>query len=162
MTLNYDELPRWATSPDRIDSSSFGYVRAYYGVPAKRGARVIADGKPGVITKGDGAHIRIRLDGEKHARPWHPDVAHGLPRRAGGPRMSAASAPVTRTARKRHACDATSYYGCARAIEPGDRYSLMTVFMIGAPPFRVKVCPPCSQWFDGCTPEEILNPDFGP
>lgn len=70
--LNVDELPRWATSPDRIDKTSFGYVRAYYGVPAKRGARVVADGKPGRITSGDGAHIRVRLDGEKHSRPWHP------------------------------------------------------------------------------------------
>lgn len=53
-----------------IDKTSFRYVRAHYGVPARRGARVVADGKPGRITRGDGAHIR--LDGEKHARPWHP------------------------------------------------------------------------------------------
>ena len=70
--LNVDELPRWATSPNQIDRTSFGYVRAYYGVPARRGARVIADGKPGRITSGDGAHIRVRLDGEKRCRPWHP------------------------------------------------------------------------------------------
>lgn len=69
---NVDEWPRWATSPDRIDSTSFGYVRAYYGVPAKRGARVLYAGRPGVITRGAGAHIRIRLDGEKHSRPYHP------------------------------------------------------------------------------------------
>ena len=70
--LNVDELPRWSTSPNQIDRSSFGYVRAYYGVPARRGARVIADGNPGRITSGDGAHIRVRLDGEKRSRPWHP------------------------------------------------------------------------------------------
>lgn len=51
---------------------SLDYVRSYYGVPAKRGMRVIADGKPGVITSGDGAHIRIRLDGEKRSGRWHP------------------------------------------------------------------------------------------
>lgn len=51
---------------------SLDYVRRVYGVPAKRGMRVVADGQPGVITSGDGAHIRIRLDGEKHSAPWHP------------------------------------------------------------------------------------------
>lgn len=48
------------------------YVRAYYRVPAERGGRVEAEGKPGRITSFAGAHIRIRLDGEKHSRPWHP------------------------------------------------------------------------------------------
>jgi hypothetical protein len=50
-----------------------GYVRHYYGVPARRGMRVIAEGLgPGVITGGTGAHIRVRLDGEKHSAPHHP------------------------------------------------------------------------------------------
>lgn len=48
------------------------YVRTYYRVPAKRGGRVVADGKPGRIVGFDGAHLRIRLDGERHSRPWHP------------------------------------------------------------------------------------------
>jgi hypothetical protein len=48
------------------------YVRDYYKVPAKRGMRVVADGKPGVITGFAGARLRIRLDGEKHSAPWHP------------------------------------------------------------------------------------------
>lgn len=48
------------------------YVRRYYGVPAKRGMRVIADGKPGVITSFRDARINVRLDGEKRPAPWHP------------------------------------------------------------------------------------------
>lgn len=52
--------------------TSFDYVREHYGVPAKRGKRVIADGKPGRITSADGARIRIRLDGNKQSTLWHP------------------------------------------------------------------------------------------
>ena len=52
--------------------SSFDYVRAYYGVPARRGMRVTVDGKPGTITRGDGQYIRVRFDGEKHSRCCHP------------------------------------------------------------------------------------------
>jgi hypothetical protein len=48
------------------------YVRDYYGVPAKRGMRVEIDGKGGVITGFDGAHLRVRLDGEKHSVNAHP------------------------------------------------------------------------------------------
>lgn len=51
---------------------SAAYVRRYYRVPAKRGMRVIADGKPGVITAFEGQYIRVRLDGEEHSRNWHP------------------------------------------------------------------------------------------
>ncbi|MFB6392585.1 hypothetical protein [Polymorphospora lycopeni] len=51
---------------------SMQYIRNYYGVPAKRGMRVVADGKPGVITGTIAASLRIRLDGEKHSAPWHP------------------------------------------------------------------------------------------
>jgi hypothetical protein len=50
-----------------------GYVRDDYGVPARRGMRVIAKGLGGgVITSGDGAHIRVRLDGERNSAPHHP------------------------------------------------------------------------------------------
>jgi hypothetical protein len=48
------------------------YVRGYYRVPAKRGMRIVADGKPGTIVGFDGAHLRVRLDGEKHIGNWHP------------------------------------------------------------------------------------------
>jgi len=50
------------------------YVRDYYGVPAKRGQRVIVDGRPGVITSvgGSYAYINVRLDGDKHPTPCHP------------------------------------------------------------------------------------------
>ncbi|MEV0367544.1 hypothetical protein [Nocardia fusca] len=54
---------------------SMQYVRWYYGVPAKRGGRVryTGEGEPrlGTITSAD-HRLRIRLDGEKHTRIFHP------------------------------------------------------------------------------------------
>jgi hypothetical protein len=51
---------------------SLQYIREYYGVPAKRGEPVIYQGKPGVVTGYSGPHIRVRLEGEKRSRPYHP------------------------------------------------------------------------------------------
>lgn len=52
------------------------YVRDYYGVPAKRGGRVVYTGslepKHGVITSARGAKLMIHMEGLKHARPYHP------------------------------------------------------------------------------------------
>ncbi|MFC4373348.1 hypothetical protein ACFO5K_04465 [Nocardia halotolerans] len=54
---------------------SMKYVRDYYAVPAKRGGRVryTGDGAPrlGTITSAD-HRIRVRLDGEKRPRIFHP------------------------------------------------------------------------------------------
>jgi hypothetical protein len=73
------------------------------------------------------------------------------------------TAVVTRTARKRHACNATGYYGCAGDIAPGDRYTVRVVLPSGpgGRPEQVKVCPPCSAWFEFCDVEEILDPARG-
>jgi hypothetical protein len=51
---------------------SAAYVRCYYRVPAKRGTRVIADGKPGTIVSFPGKYIGVRLDGETRVGRWHP------------------------------------------------------------------------------------------
>jgi hypothetical protein len=63
---------------------SFDYVRRFYGVPAKRGGRVL-------VTESNGAkfygtitrathYVFVRIDGEKHARPYHPeDVEYMTP-----------------------------------------------------------------------------------
>lgn len=55
---------------------SIDYIRRRYQVPAKRGGRVIYTGekteKQGVIASARGGYLRIRMDGEKHARPYHP------------------------------------------------------------------------------------------
>jgi hypothetical protein len=51
---------------------SFEYIRKYYGVPAKRGMKVIADGDLVEITGAKGAYLRIRLNGEKNSRTYHP------------------------------------------------------------------------------------------
>lgn len=58
---------------------SLDYIRSYYSVPARRGGRVeyLGGGKPqlGTITGARGGHIKIRLDGHKHANPYHPTWA---------------------------------------------------------------------------------------
>lgn len=52
---------------------SMAYIRRHYGVPAKRGMRVVANGQPGVITGTvDGKYLRIRLDGVPRSLPHHP------------------------------------------------------------------------------------------
>lgn len=51
---------------------SMEQIRDRYGVPAKRGARVAFEGRPGVITRSRGHHLRIRLDGERQSRVYHP------------------------------------------------------------------------------------------
>ena len=52
--------------------ASFDYIRRYYRVPAKRGGRVLYDGKPGTIVWTDGPYLRIRLDGVRGVASYHP------------------------------------------------------------------------------------------
>jgi hypothetical protein len=49
------------------------YIRKFYGVPAKRGGRIIygASGY-GTIVGSMGAYLRIRMDGEKQVKSYHP------------------------------------------------------------------------------------------
>ncbi|MER5608294.1 hypothetical protein AB0F93_03555 [Micromonospora tulbaghiae] len=51
---------------------SMAAIRRAYQVPAKRGMKVIAHRSVGTITGSDGPLLRIRLDGEKRARIYHP------------------------------------------------------------------------------------------
>ncbi len=55
---------------------SLDYISKSYGVPAKVGGRVEYTGNKephlGTITGADGGHVLIRLDGTKHAQPYHP------------------------------------------------------------------------------------------
>lgn len=56
---------------------SLDYIRNAYGVPAKLGGRVRYWGDPagerfGTIKGAKGARIKIRLDGDRHANPFHP------------------------------------------------------------------------------------------
>ncbi|WP_230519751.1 hypothetical protein [Salinispora arenicola] len=48
------------------------YIRRHYGVPAKRGVRIIANGRPGTITSTDGARLRVRLTGDTRSTVHHP------------------------------------------------------------------------------------------
>lgn len=56
---------------------SMAYIRKTYGVPAKRGGRVVAvDGlgrkTHGTITGAQGPYLRIRLDGWGYSQNFHP------------------------------------------------------------------------------------------
>ena len=53
-------------------NGNMAYIRMYYGVPAKRGGRVIVNGWPGTITGSDGAYIKVRLDNADRSRLFHP------------------------------------------------------------------------------------------
>ncbi|GEM_PF-790112 len=59
--------------------TGFEYIRQFYRVPAKRLGRVRYWGgkepREGTITGTSGPGLTIRLDGEKHARPYHPTWA---------------------------------------------------------------------------------------
>lgn len=52
------------------------WIRKTYGVPARRGMRVeySGEGRPelGTILSANGSHLNIRLDGVRHAMPFHP------------------------------------------------------------------------------------------
>ncbi|KTC97922.1 hypothetical protein [Legionella feeleii] len=51
---------------------SMEYIRMYYKVPAKRGQKVVANGKLGLITGSRGVYLRIRLEDQKRSSLYHP------------------------------------------------------------------------------------------
>jgi hypothetical protein len=56
---------------------SMAWIRRHYGVPARRGGRVVYTGsggreQMGVIRSARGQYVRILLDGQKHAGSFHP------------------------------------------------------------------------------------------
>jgi hypothetical protein len=57
-------------------TASFDYFIKYYGVPAKKGCRIIYTGgeepKNGVIIGVKGPYLKIKLDGETYAGVYHP------------------------------------------------------------------------------------------
>lgn len=52
------------------------YIRDSYGVPARRGGRVVYTGgartTTGTITSAAGARLRVRMDGDKRSGIYHP------------------------------------------------------------------------------------------
>lgn len=48
------------------------YIRNTYGVPATKGKVVSYKGQLGVITGASGPHVKVKLEGEKHADVYHP------------------------------------------------------------------------------------------
>lgn len=51
---------------------SLEYIRGYYKVPAKLGAAVSYQGKPGKVTGASGPHVLVKLEGDRFSRPYHP------------------------------------------------------------------------------------------
>ncbi len=55
---------------------SMQYIRKFYGVPAKRGGRVVYSGRGtarhGTICGSRDAYLLVRLDGDKRSKPMHP------------------------------------------------------------------------------------------
>jgi hypothetical protein len=51
---------------------SLEYIREQYKVPARVGKHVEYKGKRGVVTGGVNAYVEIKLEEEKHSRPYHP------------------------------------------------------------------------------------------
>lgn len=76
---------------------SMTYIRNYYRVPAKRGMRVVADGKPGRITGSQGQYLRVLLDGQKRFELCHPTWEMRYPADAAVPaaRQRGARRPAT-------------------------------------------------------------------
>lgn len=56
----------------------FAYIEQAYGKRFRKGQRVLGLGKPGEVIKGD-QYVWIRLDGMKHAIPYHPDDVQSVP-----------------------------------------------------------------------------------
>jgi hypothetical protein len=57
--------------------SGFDYINRTYGLSVKRGSRVRYTGgkqveRFGTVTGTEGAHLRICMDGDKYAQPYHP------------------------------------------------------------------------------------------
>lgn len=48
------------------------WIRDYYGVPARKGTRVLFKGQPGTIIRASLPYIRVLLDGEDRTRLLHP------------------------------------------------------------------------------------------
>ncbi len=51
---------------------SMAYIREYYKVPAKRGGRVLVNGWVGTIVGSANQYLKVRLDGSKIVRRYHP------------------------------------------------------------------------------------------
>ena len=53
--------------------NGYDYIKSYYGFPAKRGLVVEYEGKRGVVTGTHAAYLKVKLDGEKFSKCYHPD-----------------------------------------------------------------------------------------
>ena len=72
-------IGRAVAAAEMGDDESRAYVRERYGLDARPGRRCRALGKEGVIERGLGGYVRVRLDGARHAMNYHPsdvDLLH--------------------------------------------------------------------------------------
>lgn len=66
------ELLKQRLDMPSADENGLAYIRAFYGVPARIGARVTIDGKRGMIAGADGGHLRVLLDQDASMVYAHP------------------------------------------------------------------------------------------
>ena len=50
----------------------FSYINKSYNLNIKKGSRVMYGSKPGTVIGARGAHVVIRLDGDKNTGLYHP------------------------------------------------------------------------------------------
>jgi len=50
----------------------FRYINNYYGLNIRRGTNITYNGRGGKVTGTSNAHVMIKLDGDKNAKPYHP------------------------------------------------------------------------------------------
>lgn len=53
-------------------ADDLAYIRQHYNVPAHKGRGVLVRGKPAQVVGASGPHVKIRLQGERIAHPYHP------------------------------------------------------------------------------------------
>jgi hypothetical protein len=59
---------------------SLEYIRDYYKVPAYKDVKVKnPKGEQGVIAGANGPHVKVKMDGVKHAQIYHPKDLEYLP-----------------------------------------------------------------------------------
>lgn len=67
---------RLRSADDGYGDPTCEYVRENYGLAVRRGSRVVVEGAKHGRVVGATHHVWVRLNGARHATPWHPsDVA---------------------------------------------------------------------------------------
>lgn len=55
-----------------MQAHAFDYIEKQYGRRFYKGQHVMALGHPGNVTGTSSAHVMVKIDGDRHANPYHP------------------------------------------------------------------------------------------